>query len=179
MTDRNKWLGGALSCLIAAQLVFGIYFVVWVAARPSKFFDSYPRSRVDSRPLPARQMPAIDLDPFRFCLPQSWKFGGLLFVNIAVVFGASPTSDMVSPQVLTCFAIHVSYIVDRRRRARVLEYFDHSQETQATNVSGHPEPLGCNSAGRDDILYTHGFVSSFSRFIYFVRPGESPPMVDD
>ena len=99
MTERNKWVAGALSCLIVAQFFFGIYFTVWIAARPSKFFDSYPRSRVDSRPLPAQQLPAIDLDPFKFCVSQSWKFGELVFINIAVAFGASLTSDVVSPRV--------------------------------------------------------------------------------
>ena len=99
MTERNRWLGGVLSCLIAAQFAFGIYFAVWIAARPSKFFDSYPRSHVDSRPLPAQQIPAIDLDPFRTCISQSWKFGELLFVNISVAFGASLISDVVSLRV--------------------------------------------------------------------------------
>ena len=99
MTEKNKWLAGTLSCLIAAQLVFGIYLAVWIAVRPSKFLDSYPRLRVDSRSLPAQQIPAIDLDPFRLCISQSWRFGELLFINIAVAFGASPTSSVVSPGV--------------------------------------------------------------------------------
>ena len=171
MTEKNKWLGGTLSCLIAVQFVFGIYLVVWTAVRPSKFFDSYPRSRVDSRPLPAQQLPAIPLDPFRFCISQSWRLGELVFLNIAVAFGASPTPDVVSPRM--CLR------VSQFRRSRVLEYLDRSQETQASKVSRHPEPFGYTSAGRDDVLYTHGPVSNFIRCVYFVHPGKSPPMVGD
>lgn len=68
VTERNKWLATALAGLVAAQFVFGIYSIALAAVRPMQ------------------QLPGIDLDPFKFCLPESWKAGELLFINITVAF---------------------------------------------------------------------------------------------
>ena len=45
MTERNKWLGGALLSLIVAQLAVGIALTVRTAVRPSEFFSSFPSAR--------------------------------------------------------------------------------------------------------------------------------------
>lgn len=68
VTERNKWIGGALSSLILGQLTFGIYMVVAAAENPML------------RP------PEINLDPFKFCVYEMPKLGDLVFVNIAVAF---------------------------------------------------------------------------------------------
>lgn len=39
MTGKRKLLGGALCVLIAAQLCFGIYFIVLNGSSPCEFFD--------------------------------------------------------------------------------------------------------------------------------------------
>ena len=41
MTEKNKWVGGALFSMIAAQFAFGIYSTVSVAASPCVFPDSF------------------------------------------------------------------------------------------------------------------------------------------
>jgi hypothetical protein len=40
VTERNKWVGGALSTMIVVQTVSGIYSVVSVLKSPGKLFDS-------------------------------------------------------------------------------------------------------------------------------------------
>jgi hypothetical protein len=40
VTERNKWVGGALSSMIVAQLVSGIYSVASVLKSTGKLFDS-------------------------------------------------------------------------------------------------------------------------------------------
>ena len=45
MTERNKWLGGALLSLIVAQLVVGIILTERAAVRPSEFSSSFPSAR--------------------------------------------------------------------------------------------------------------------------------------
>ena len=39
VTNRNKWLGGALTIIVATQLCFGIYFTIGVARGPCKFLS--------------------------------------------------------------------------------------------------------------------------------------------
>ncbi|KAF9647537.1 hypothetical protein BDM02DRAFT_3116882 [Thelephora ganbajun] len=68
VTERNKWLAGVLSVLIAAQFGFGFFSMIRVAIHP------------------LQPMPEINLDPFKFCVYKRWRLGELIFVNIAVAF---------------------------------------------------------------------------------------------
>ena len=62
MTERNKWLGGALLSLIVVQLVVGIALTVRAAVRPSEFLGSFPsacRLRAASSATAARHRPGL------------------------------------------------------------------------------------------------------------------------
>lgn len=43
VTGRNKWVGSALSSLIAAQLILGVYMITTAAVNPSNFDLSFAR----------------------------------------------------------------------------------------------------------------------------------------
>ena len=94
VTERNKWLGGALLSLIVAQLAVGIALTVRAAVRPSEFFSSFPSAR-RLRPHLVPQLPDIDLDSFKLCTSAPWKLGYILFLNIGVAFGAPPSSNTI------------------------------------------------------------------------------------
>jgi len=68
VTEGNRWVGGALFSIIAAQFVFGIY------------------STVISAMSPIQQLPDINLDPFKFCAYEPSKLEQLVFVNIGAAF---------------------------------------------------------------------------------------------
>lgn len=68
VTERNKWIGGALSVIILAQISFGTYYLVRTVINP-----------------PAR-LPQVDLDPFHVCLAELWELGGLIFTIIGACF---------------------------------------------------------------------------------------------
>jgi len=68
VTEKNKWLVGALSVLIASQFCCGVFSTVWIGIRP------------------LQALPNINLDVFKLCIYDQWRLGQYLFVNIAVAF---------------------------------------------------------------------------------------------
>lgn len=68
VTERNRWIGGALSSVILGQLAFGIYQVVVAVESPML------------------RLPGINLDPFKFCTFARSKLRDLVFVNISLTF---------------------------------------------------------------------------------------------
>jgi len=70
VTERNRWVGGALSSIIVAQSVFGIYSTVMSAMSP------------------IQQLPDINLEPFKICIFQPSRLRELVFVNVGVAFDA-------------------------------------------------------------------------------------------
>ena len=88
MTRKKRLPGGALSVLIAAQLVFSICAVARIAVGPSKFLN---RSfiRVWAHKSPAVSLHDMGLDVFEICSYQRWRLGELLYINIAISFGMS------------------------------------------------------------------------------------------
>ncbi|KAF9646677.1 hypothetical protein BDM02DRAFT_3188645 [Thelephora ganbajun] len=94
MTRKNKFLGCVLGLLIAAQFWFGIFSTVWIALRP------------------LQPIPEIYLDVFKVCAYKRWRLGELIFVNMAISFGVSLSSNLqlnFSSGTLMCLTPQSSY----------------------------------------------------------------------
>lgn len=50
--------------------------------------------QADSSSLLVRRLPEINLDPFKFCVYETWKLGDLVFINIAIAFGTLSPSQL-------------------------------------------------------------------------------------
>ena len=94
MTEKNKWVGGALFSMIAAQFAFAVYSTVSVAISPCVCPSTLFYSQADPGSSPVQQLPDINLDPFKFCVSQVSKLHELIFVNMGVAFGASSPSHL-------------------------------------------------------------------------------------
>ena len=68
MSGRNKLLRGALSVLIAAQLIVGIYFAVVDGTGPSEFLNRL-FVRMLSHRSSVQPPPEINLDVYNVCIP--------------------------------------------------------------------------------------------------------------
>jgi len=93
VTNKNKLLGGTLALLIATQLCFGIFSVVWVALRPREFPDRL-FVRVQTYRLLVQPLPEINLDAFKFCAFKRWRLGELIHYNLTTFFGTPSPSNL-------------------------------------------------------------------------------------
>ena len=63
---------------------------VWV---PQPLIDSH----ADSDRSPAQPVPDVDLDAFKICSFEEWRFGEVFFINVALAFGVSLPFNTISP----------------------------------------------------------------------------------
>ena len=92
VTGRNKLLRGAISVLIAAQLIVGIYFAVVDGTGPSELLN-----RLFVRMLPHRSSvqppPETNSDVYNVCIPRNRQPAVVAFSSVSVAFGTPLASN--------------------------------------------------------------------------------------